>query len=168
MKPRRTKVAGKLLVGVSTLLILGVCAPSPIIGSSEFSMTALTLSRLLPVTTQVMLKLGSGKLRAEIASTPHQAATGLAFRATLAPNDAMLFVYQAPHRVVFHMKDTYIPLSIAYIDSKGDILEIHDLTPGGVTPLVSWAGSVQFVLEVNLGWFEKHGVVPGSRVNFVP
>jgi uncharacterized membrane protein (UPF0127 family) len=110
------------------------------------------------------LQLNGHRLAAEIASTPMQAAAGLALRTRLAPDGAMLFIYPTPHRVVFHMKDTYIPLSIAYIDSLGGILEIHELTPGVETPVGSISTAVRFALEVNRGWFEMNGVTTGSRI----
>jgi uncharacterized membrane protein (UPF0127 family) len=112
----------------------------------------------------VGLRLGKGRLTAEIASTPVQAATGLAFRSTLAPDSAMLFTYQAPHKVVFSMEGTSIPLSIAYIDSTGIILEIHDLPVGDKAPVISGSDAVRFVLETNRGWFDKNRIVPGTRV----
>jgi uncharacterized membrane protein (UPF0127 family) len=115
----------------------------------------------LPV---VNLRLGTGHVSAEVASTPTQAATGLSFRTALPPDGAMLFTYSLPHRLVYHMKDTLIPLSIAYIDSLGIILEMYDPEPGSSTPVVSHSSAVRFVLEVNRGWFHRHGVTPGSRI----
>lgn len=112
----------------------------------------------------VKLRLGSGALTAEVASTPLQAATGLAFRTSLVWDRAMLFVSTSPHRASFHMKNTSIPLSGAYIDSSGTVLEIHDLKPGDETPVVSRTDNVQFVLEVNWGWFRINDVTPGSRI----
>ncbi len=62
------------------------------------------------------------------------------------------------------MKNTLIPLSCAYIDAAGTILEIHDMTPGDERPIPSSSDKIQFVLEVNQGWFGKQQVVPGQIV----
>ncbi|OGU14032.1 MAG: hypothetical protein A2076_09305 [Geobacteraceae bacterium GWC2_53_11] len=128
------------------------------------SLPALDASESVAGTGTVKLGLGSGRLTAELASTPLQAATGLAFRTSLPWDRAMLFVYSAPHRASFYMKNTSIPLSGAYIDSNGTVLEIHDLNPGNETPVVSRTNNVQFVLEVNWGWFRINDVTTGSRV----
>lgn len=113
----------------------------------------------------VELSAGSGRLAAEVARTPLQAATGLMYRARLAPDGAMLFVNSAPQRVAFHMKDTRMPLSCAFIDSSGAVLEIYAMLPGNEKPVVSASDDVRFVLEVNRGWLERHGVAVGSRIN---
>lgn len=112
----------------------------------------------------VHLRLGAGRLTAEVASTTEQHLRGLAFRATLKADFAMLFTYPAPHKVAFYMKDTYIPLSVAYIDSMGTVIEMYDLIPGVETPVISKSSGIRFVLEVNHGWFEKNGIVPGTRI----
>lgn len=151
-------------------LMLGGCGKPVLFGNRELTMPLLKASGTLdnPASAAglplVKLRLGNGLLVAEIAATPAQAAVGLAFRAGLAPGNAMLFTYPTPHKVVFHMKDTCIPLSAAYIDSMGNVLEIHDMKPGGETPVVSGSNAVRFVLEVNRGWFERNGVASGSRI----
>lgn len=115
----------------------------------------------------VRLQLGRAELRAEVAHTPLQKASGLAFRTSLDPNGAMLFTNAVPQRVVYYTKDTLIPLSCAYLDADGIILEIHDMHPRDVRRVVSRSDRVRFVLEVNRGWFEAHGVIPGDRVRYV-
>lgn len=142
------------------VLVLSGCASAP----RELSLSALDASEPVAGTGTMKLRLGSGRLTAELASTPLQAAMGLAFRTSLPWDRAMLFVYSAPHRTSFYMKNTSIPLSVAYIDSSGTVLEIHDLSPGDETPVVSRTDNVQFVLEVNWGWFRINDVTTGSRV----
>lgn len=112
----------------------------------------------------VRLRIGSAELTAEIARTPLQKASGLAFRTTLAPDAAMIFTNDMPQRVVYYTRDTMIPLSCAYIDANGIILEIHDMQPRDSRPIISKSDRVQFVLEVNRGWFERHGVSAGAQV----
>lgn len=157
------------VVGLVALFMTGCVSPA-VMERKELSMPVLEMygafqhSGVSPEVRLVKLQLGRGGLTAEIASTPAQAAAGLAFRSALAPDSAMLFTYPTPRTVVFHMKNTYIPLSVAYIDSMGGILEMYDLDPGVEAPLISKANVVRFVLEVNRGWFEKNGVVTGSRI----
>lgn len=160
--------------GASVLLRGAVCAACILLlagcvsGPRELPLEALaesgTFSGAEPGLPLVKVRLGTGTLLAEIARTPLQTATGLSFRTSLARDSGMLFVYPAPFRASFYMKNTSIPLSGAYIDSRGTILEIHDLTPDDETPVVSRTENVQFVLEVNLGWFGKNGVTVGSRM----
>lgn len=158
-----------LLLSCVTLLVAG-CTVLPDRSASELSAPVLTSAGVLAGDASqsglpmVTLRLGTGHVSAEVASTPTQAATGLSFRTALPPDGAMLFVYTVPHRLVYHMKDTLIPLSIAYIDSMGIVLEMYDPEPGSSTPVVSRSNAVRFVLEVNRGWFQRHGVTAGSRI----
>jgi uncharacterized membrane protein (UPF0127 family) len=85
-------------------------------------------------------------------------------RSSLGDGEGMLFVYENPQKVAFYMKDTFIPLSCAFIDTDGAILEIHDLEPLDETPVVSASSEVRFVLEVNRGWFARNRVTPGMTV----
>lgn len=112
----------------------------------------------------VRLRLGKGFLSAEVAHTPRQNASGLSTRGTLEHDGAMLFTFSPPRRVVFSMRNTRIPLSCAYIGEDGTVLETYDMLPGSPSPLASKSDRVQFVLEVNRGWFEQHGVAAGTRV----
>jgi len=86
------------------------------------------------------------------------------YRTQMGPGEAMLFVYAAPHQVSYYMKNTLIPLSAAYMDNEGTILEIHDMKPHDDTRIQSRSDNVQFVLEVKSGWFEKNGIGPGVLV----
>ena len=89
-------------------------------------------------------------------------------RTNLSENEAMLFVFPGPRPVSFWMKDTPVPLSIAYMGSSGRILEIHDLKPFDETPVPSASASVDFALEVPRGWFSGHGILPGDMVGGLP
>ncbi len=115
----------------------------------------------LPV---VKLWLGAQELQTEVARTPTQQATGMMFRTEMAENEAMLFVFAAPHRASFYMKNTLIPLTCAYIDSEGVILEIHDMKPKDETAIEAGTDQVQYVLETKQGWFARHNVSTGTVV----
>lgn len=112
----------------------------------------------------VRLRAGDGTLTAEIASTRIQRTSGLASRASLPEDRGMLFVNQTPQLVVYNSRDTLIPLSSAYIDQDGTILEIHHMQPNDLSPVISRSDRIKFVLEVNRGWFERHRVTVGSRL----
>jgi uncharacterized membrane protein (UPF0127 family) len=90
--------------------------------------------------------------------------TGMMFRTNIAENEAMLFVFATPHRTGFYMKNTVVPLSVAYLDSKGAIREIHDLQPKNLDPVPAKTDDIQYVLETAQGWFKRHNVGAGAVV----
>jgi hypothetical protein len=101
---------------------------------------------------------------AEVASGKFELATGLMFRTNMAPNEAMLFLLPVAQQARFYMRSTFIPLSCAYMDDEGVILETHDMKPKDETLIPSASANVRFVLEVNRGWFEANHVNPGVLV----
>ena len=116
----------------------------------------------LPV---IRLWLGANELKAEVAQSASEIATGMMHRTKMAENEAMLFVFSRPRRASFYMRNTILPLSCAYIGSDGTILEIHDMKPLDETPIVASTDQVQYVLEVNQGWFRSHSVRIGTVVS---
>lgn len=114
------------------------------------------------------LRVGGKTVRAEIADEEHERATGLMFRDAIAPDAGMLFVMDRIGPVGFWMKNTRVPLTIAYMDSNGRILELHDLKPLDVTPVPSRFRNIAFALEMPQGWFSKNNVWPGERVEGLP
>jgi len=100
----------------------------------------------------------------EIAITEKQVTNGMMFRRSMAEDEGMLFVFPVPHRTAFWMKNTLLPLSCAYIDPEGIILELHDLKPRDETLIHAASDQVQYVLEMKEGWFGRHGVNVGSLV----
>ena len=117
-----------------------------------------------PKLQTMKLWLGAEEMVAELALTGEQTQTGMMFRTNLAENAGMLFVFPAPYRASFWMKNCPLPLSAAYIDPEGVILEIHDLQPHNTNSVVASSEQVQFVLEVNQGWFGRHNVTTGMVV----
>lgn len=99
----------------------------------------------------------------EIADTSESRTQGLMNRKSLPENAGMLFVFERDDHYSFWMKNTVIPLSLAFISRSGEIKEIHDLTPGSLRPVQS-EYAVRFALEVNRGVFEKHGIKPGHVI----
>jgi uncharacterized protein len=89
---------------------------------------------------------------------------GLMFRNELGHASGMLFVFEAEEDLNFWMKNTYIPLSIAYIDKKGIIKEIHDMKPLDISITYPSSNKVMYALEVNQGWFELNNIKEGSKI----
>jgi uncharacterized membrane protein (UPF0127 family) len=110
------------------------------------------------------LRVGSHAVEAEIALEPKEQATGLMFRDSMEPDAGMLFVFLIARPVAFFMKNTHIPLTVAYIGPDGIIRELHDLVPHEERPVNSVSGEVRFVLEMNRGWFAAKGIGPGVRI----
>ena len=102
-------------------------------------------------------------LKAEIADTPEARAQGLMFRKKLNDGEGMLFIFERDDILSFWMKNTSIPLSIAYITWDGRIAEIKDMHPYDETSIIS-SRSVRYALEVPQGWFSRAGVQAGDRV----
>jgi len=109
---------------------------------------------------------GRVELSVRIASTPAAKAKGLMGEPTLAQNAGMVFTYEGPTTVPFWMKDTRIPLSIAYWDKENRIVDILDMEPctSGPCPLYRSSSPYLGAVEVNRGFFERHGVRIGDAV----
>jgi uncharacterized protein len=112
---------------------------------------------------EIPLTIAGHKLVAEVAATNPERMQGLMHRRMMPENRGMVFVFTevAPHAM--WMENTYIPLSVAFIDSNGIITNIEDMKPqtrdshGAVKP-------VRYALEMNLGWFAKRGIKAGAKI----
>lgn len=109
------------------------------------------------------LQIGMFVIQAEIASTPFTRTQGLMYRTQLEPNQGMLFIFDQPGVQCFWMKNTLIPLTAAFINDQGQIVNMADMTPQTDTPHCS-AQPVRYVLEMNQGWFTQRGIQPGTVV----
>jgi hypothetical protein len=105
----------------------------------------------------------SASVTVEIAATPAERQQGLMFRQQLDESAGMLFLFPTDDAIGFWMKNTYVPLTIAYIDSSGRVTELRDGKPLDETVLPPSA-PYRYVLEVNQGWFKRHGLGVGARV----
>ena len=116
--------------------------------------------------TQLTIETLDGKnikIEAEIARTHEQRQQGLMHRDNLADGKGMIFVFEQDQMLSFWMKDTKIPLSIAFISSDGIIIEIRDMQPFDLSPVQS-SRSARFALEVPQSWFSRVGISPGDRL----
>lgn len=102
-------------------------------------------------------------ITAELALTPDEQSRGYMFRKKINDGRGMLFVFEYDKQASFWMKNTIVPLSIAYIDSRGKIRDIFDMTPQSLAPVRS-SVSVRYALEVPAGWFERSKISVGDTV----
>ncbi|MDR0494555.1 MAG: DUF192 domain-containing protein [Treponema sp.] len=103
------------------------------------------------------------RITVEIARTEEERALGLMHRKKLPDGEGMLFIFERDQQLSFWMKNTLIPLSIAFIASDGRITEIRDMRPHDLNPVQS-SRSVRYALEAPQGWFARAGIKPGNTV----
>lgn len=138
-----------------------------------FGAAALALAALLtPARAQTalpttQLTAGIHLITAEMAANDPQRARGLMFREKLAPNHGMLFVFDAKTVQCMWMRNTLIPLSVAFIDDDGSIVNIEDMQPKTENSHCS-RRPVRYALEMELGWFAKRGLKSGARLGGLP
>jgi len=111
------------------------------------------------------IKMGDQVVRLQIAALPPELQKGLMFRKTLAENEGMLFVFTRPQQQGFWMRNTPLPLDIGYIDPAGELKEIYPLYPHDERSVPSRSRDIQFCLEMNQGWFKRHNVTPGAKLD---
>ena len=119
-----------------------------------------------------LLQIGKEKVWAEIADTQEKRIKGLMHRHYLNKNCGMLFVYEKPLELSFWMKNTHIPLSIAFINAKKEIVKIVEMEPYDGRPqhkLPSYKSDqkVQYALEMQQGWFKARKIRPKTKVIFL-
>jgi uncharacterized protein len=112
---------------------------------------------------EIALTIAGHKLTAEVAATDPERMQGLMNRRMMPENRGMVFVFTEVSRHAMWMKNTYIPLSVAFIDNDGVITNIEDMKPHTLDahPAVK---PVRYALEMNLGWFAKRGIKAGAKV----
>ena len=119
----------------------------------------------------IAIELGGLPLEMEIANTPKKREIGLMGRLSLDPEAGMLFVYDQPSILVFWMKNTFIPLSVAFFNEKKELLEILDMPvppqSAKYYPLYQSTRPASYALEMNRGWFKEHNIVPGMKFTFL-
>jgi uncharacterized membrane protein (UPF0127 family) len=114
----------------------------------------------LPV---VELRAGMHVIRAEVAADYSTRGRGLMFRKSLAPNSGMLFIFDAAEIHCMWMKNTYIPLSVAFLDAQGAVINIADMQPHSEQSHCA-ARPARYALEMTQGWFAERGVKPGMKL----
>ena len=120
---------------------------------------------LIENTSYISLSINDIYFAVEHASTEQSRAKGLMFRESLSPNTGMLFTFPDVGYRSFWMKNTYVPLSIAYLNEAGRILNIESMNPLSMTDINS-AGPAKYALEMNRGWFMQNNIMTGDTVVF--
>jgi uncharacterized membrane protein (UPF0127 family) len=115
----------------------------------------------------IELSAGMHRIEAEVAATPAQRQIGLMNRPTMPPNHGMLFIFEGPGMHCFWMRNTLLPLSIAFLGDDGHIVNIADMQPQNDTSHCP-REPVRYALEMNQGWFAKRGFKAGDRIGGAP
>ncbi len=121
------------------------------------------MDRTLPRCHRTQASVDSIPISIEVADSDFLRDRGLMFRQSMGEDEGMLFIFPESDQRGFWMKNTYIPLSIAFLDDEGVILNIADMSPHDLNTTYS-KGPARCALEMNQGWFNKNGIVPGCRV----
>lgn len=115
------------------------------------------------------LSAGIHLIKAEVATTNAQRQQGLMFREKMPSNAGMVFVFDQPSEQCMWMKNTLLPLSVAFIDANGKIVNIADMQPQTLDSHCSTKSApVRFALEMNLGWFKQKNIKPGTLIEGLP
>ena len=115
----------------------------------------------------IKLSAGMHVLNVEVAQSPQEHSIGLMFRKAMPTNDGMLFIFDRPGQQCFWMKNTLLPLSVAFISDDGNISNIEDMKPQTLDSHCS-TKEVRYVLEMNDGWFAKRGIKAGTKIQGQP
>ena len=116
---------------------------------------------------KIPLKAGMHAIQAQVASSPEEMQTGLMFRREMPQHEGMLFAYPQAGKVCFWMKNTLLPLTVAFVADDGTIVNQADMQPQTLDSHCA-DKPVRYALEMNLGWFAKRGIKPGFRLTGAP
>jgi uncharacterized protein len=162
---RKINLLGELAATAGALVAVGLLVPMMVVVDMKPA-EARKLAQVSELRT-VTIHTSSGeevRVRVEIADDAFEIARGLMYRTTLAENRGMLFIFEGEQTLSFTMKNTLIPLSVAFIGSEGRIVDIQDMKPlDDDPPSYVSARPAQYALEVNQGFFEERGVEVGDR-----
>ena len=131
--------------------------------AASFLATAQEAQMDLP---RVKLSAGMHQIDSQVASTPGQRSTGLMYRKTMPQHEGMLFVFEQPTKQCFWMKNTLLPLTAAFVDDDGTIVNLEDMKPQTENNHCA-ASPARFALEMNQGWFASKGIKAGQRIGGV-
>ena len=117
------------------------------------------------VADRFSIKIGDRVVAMQIAALPAELQHGLMFRQTMGSDEGMLFVFATPQQMGFWMRNTILPLDIGYIDGTGKLKEIYPMYPLDEKPVASRSHAIQYCLEMNQGWYARHGVKVGAALD---
>ena len=145
-------------LGLGVVLLAGLTACDRGGGAAGSAVAVETAAATVPLT------VGDKVIRVELADTPEKSQRGLMNRRSMPEDHGMLFVFPQPRRASFWMHNTLIPLSIGFFDRNGVLLEVREMQALDETTTFSRSREVVYALEMNQGWFDRHGIKPGVRV----
>lgn len=158
------KLNGLWMLTLVGVLCIGCEKNKNISATPEFETAPSIPTAAQPKLPTIKLWIGAEEMNTEMALNGIQQQTGMMFRTNIAENEGMIFVFPYPHQASFWMKNTLVPLSAAYLDSDGVILEIHNLEPQNTNAVKAATHQVQYVLETSQGWFKRKNITPGTLV----
>jgi uncharacterized membrane protein (UPF0127 family) len=139
-----------------------------LIGAVMTTLGATAWAQQQPVKFPVIsLNAGMHVIKAEVAARDAERQQGLMYRERMGPNEGMVFVFEAPAGVCMWMKNTLIPLSVAFIDESGKIINIEDMQPQ-TTDSHCTKRPARYALEMNQGWFKQKNIKPGMPIQGLP
>lgn len=133
--------------------------------SVALAVSGIVLAQESPQLNLQRIKLSAGmhRIDTQVAATPEQRQTGLMWRKEMPQHEGMLFVFEQPSQQCFWMKNTLLPLTAAFVDNDGTVVNLADMKPQTTDPHCS-AKPVRYVLEMNKGWFAKKGIKAGYKL----
>jgi uncharacterized membrane protein (UPF0127 family) len=136
-------------------------------GLAALALATLALSACPRTLPTIPVQIGGVEFRVEVARSEEEKARGLMHRRSLAERSGMIFVYEADEHLSFWMKNTTLPLTLAFLSREGQILQIEELKPLSLKPVTS-TRAARYALELPAGSLQSLGVVPGDRVLLPP
>ncbi|MFC7514955.1 DUF192 domain-containing protein [Herbaspirillum sp. GCM10030257] len=131
------------------------------------ALPAITSAQQVARFPTISLTAGIHVIKAEVAARDADRQQGLMNREKMGANEGMVFLFDAPASVCMWMKNTLIPLSVAFIDENGNIVNIEDMQPQ-TTDSHCAKKPVRYALEMNQGWFKQKNIKPGTKIEGLP
>ena len=148
--------------------VLRSFATTCVFASGLFALAQPASAQSSPTEFRVIpLSAGIHLIRAEVAMEPSERERGLMFRKAMGDSQGMVFLFDRPAVQCMWMRNTLIPLSVAFIDNDGRIINVEDMAAQTETNHCA-AKPARYALEMNLGWFRKHGVAIGTEITGLP
>lgn len=139
----------------------------PLLAAILFTHASLAIGQQVTRFPVISLNAGIHMIKAEVAAKDADRQQGLMNREKMGANEGMVFLFEAPAGVCMWMKNTLIPLSVAFIDENGKIVNIEDMQPQSLDSHCA-KKPVRYALEMNLGWFKQKNIKPGTVIEGLP
>ena len=138
-----------------------------LLSSSTVSIASDAAAQQLQKFNSISLTAGINLIKAEVAAAPAEREQGLMFREKMGQNEGMVFVFEGPAEVCMWMRNTLMPLSVAFIDGTGKIVNIEEMKPQSLDSHCA-KSRVRYALEMNAGWFKQKNIKPGNVIGGLP